>query len=107
MSNDAHTHKPHVLPLRTYLLVAGALMILTAITVGVSFIHLGGWNAIVAVGKIGPRPAVYEGQLAIRTMTHLCLTHDHRVIDGVPASLFLGRLKELIEHPELFKKILE
>ena len=64
-------------------------------------------NAIVAVGKIGPRPAVHEGQLAIRTMTHLCLTHDHRVIDGVPASLFLGRLKEVIEHPELFRKILK
>ena len=63
-------------------------------------------NAILAIGKIGPRPAVYEGQLAIRTMTHLCMTHDHRVIDGVPASLFLGRLKEIIESPELFKKIL-
>jgi len=63
-------------------------------------------NAILATGKIGPRPAVYDGQLAIRTMTHLCLTHDHRVIDGVPASLFLGRLKEIIEHPDTFRKIL-
>jgi len=64
-------------------------------------------NAILAVGKIGPRPAVHQGQLAIRTMTHLCLTHDHRVIDGVPASLFLGRLKEVIEHPNLFRKMLK
>jgi pyruvate/2-oxoglutarate dehydrogenase complex dihydrolipoamide acyltransferase (E2) component len=64
-------------------------------------------NAILAIGKIGPRPAVYEGQLAIRTMTHLCLTHDHRVIDGVPASLFLGKLKDIIESPEFFKKILK
>ena len=50
MSNDAHSHKPHIIPLRAYLLVAAALMVLTAVTVGVSFIHLGGWNAIVAVG---------------------------------------------------------
>jgi pyruvate/2-oxoglutarate dehydrogenase complex dihydrolipoamide acyltransferase (E2) component len=64
-------------------------------------------GAILAYGKIGLRPAVYEGKLAIRTMTYLCLTHDHRVIDGVPASLFLGRLKEIIEHPELFRKILK
>ena len=64
-------------------------------------------NAILAIGKIGPRPAVYQGQLAIRTMTHLCLTHDHRAIDGVPASLFLGRVKEIIEHRELLEKVLK
>jgi pyruvate/2-oxoglutarate dehydrogenase complex dihydrolipoamide acyltransferase (E2) component len=40
-------------------------------------------------------------------MTYLCLTHDHRVIDGVPASLFLGRMKEIIERRELFSKILK
>lgn len=64
-------------------------------------------NAIMAIGKIGPRPAVHEGELAIRTMTHLCLTHDHRAIDGVPASLFLGRVKEIIERRDLFEKILK
>jgi pyruvate/2-oxoglutarate dehydrogenase complex dihydrolipoamide acyltransferase (E2) component len=64
-------------------------------------------NAILGIGKIGPRPAVYQGHLAIRTMTYLCLTHDHRVIDGVPASLFLGRLKEIIEHRELLTKVLK
>jgi len=63
-------------------------------------------NAILAIGKVAPRPAVYEGQLAIRTTAYLCLTHDHRVIDGVPASLFLGRLKECIESLDMFKKIL-
>jgi len=39
-------------------------------------------------------------------MTYLCLTHDHRVIDGVPASMFLGRLKETIEHRGMFTKVL-
>ena len=64
-------------------------------------------NAILAIGKIGPKPAVHGNKLAIRTMTHLCLTHDHRVIDGVPAGQFLGRLKELLEQSEEFRKILE
>jgi len=64
-------------------------------------------NAILGVGKIGPKPAVVQGQLAVRTMSYLCLTHDHRVIDGVPASMFLGRLKEMIEHRELFTKVLK
>jgi len=63
-------------------------------------------NAILGIGKIGPRPAVYQGQVALRTMTYLCLTHDHRVIDGVPASMFLGRLKETIEHRGMFTKVL-
>lgn len=64
-------------------------------------------NAILGIGKIGPKPAIHQDQLAVRTMTHLCLTHDHRVIDGVPAAGFLGRLKEIIEQPELFRRILK
>ncbi|MBI4776191.1 MAG: 2-oxo acid dehydrogenase subunit E2 [Deltaproteobacteria bacterium] len=64
-------------------------------------------NAIIGIGKIAPKPAVYRNELAIRTMTHLCLTHDHRVIDGVPAAGFLGRLKRVIEQPELFRRILK
>lgn len=62
-------------------------------------------NAILAIGRIGPKPAVHEGKLAVRTMTYLCLTHDHRAIDGVPASQFLGRVKEIIENPDIFRKI--
>lgn len=64
-------------------------------------------SAILAIGQIAPRPAVFEGELAIRTMTNLCLTHDHRTVDGVPASMFLKRLKEIIESPELFREILK
>lgn len=64
-------------------------------------------NAILGIGKIAPRPAVYQGQLQIRTTTFLCLTHDHRVIDGTPAGMFLGRLKEVIEDPEQFQKTLK
>ena len=32
-------------------------------------------------------------------MMNLCLTADHRVIDGVMASKFLQRLTELLENP--------
>jgi len=50
MSNRSASAKPHVIPLKTYLAVGFALMVLTGITVTVSFINLGGWNAIIAVG---------------------------------------------------------
>ncbi len=39
----------HITSLRTYLVVGVALLSLTAITVAVSFVSLGGWNAVVAV----------------------------------------------------------
>ena len=50
MSNHSKTAKIHVIPLKTYLAVGFALIVLTAVTVAVSLINLGGWNAIVAVG---------------------------------------------------------
>ena len=43
----------HVLPLRIYFGVAGALLGLTGITVTISFIHLGGWNLVVALTIAG------------------------------------------------------
>jgi pyruvate dehydrogenase E2 component (dihydrolipoamide acetyltransferase) len=64
-------------------------------------------SAILGLGKIGPKPAVHRGQLAIRILTYLCLTHDHRIVDGLPAANFIGRLKEIIEHPEQFRNILK
>ena len=64
-------------------------------------------SAILAVGKIAPRPTVKDGELVVRTMTHLCLTHDHRVVDGVPASLFQGRVKEIIEDGAQLRQVLE
>ena len=45
-ATDQHTH---ILPLRVYLGVGSALLVLTAITVGVSFLHFGGWNLVVAL----------------------------------------------------------
>lgn len=47
MSESEQKH--HVVSFQTYIMVAAALFILTGVTVGVSFIHLGGFNAIVAV----------------------------------------------------------
>ena len=49
MSHDSKSHE-HILPLKSYLGVAIALFILTAVTVWVSLVDLGAWNAVVAVG---------------------------------------------------------
>lgn len=39
----------HVSPLSTYLTIFGALMVLSAITVGAAFVNLGSFNPIVAL----------------------------------------------------------
>ena len=43
-------HTAHVTPLRTYLLAALALLVLTIITVAIAFVNLGPLNDVVAVG---------------------------------------------------------
>jgi len=43
-------HVPHVLPLWVYFATWGALMVLTVITVGASYLDLGAINLVIAVG---------------------------------------------------------
>ena len=44
--------------------------------------------AILAVGRIGERPVVRDGEIVVRRMGNLALTFDHRVIDGARAAEF-------------------
>ena len=57
--------------------------------------------AILGVHKIADRPTVVDGQLAIRPMTNIAITFDHRWIDGHIAVQFIARVKEILEKPEL------
>ena len=55
--------------------------------------------AILGVGRIVEKPAVYGGQVVPRQMVALSLTFDHRIVDGVPAARFLNRIRLDIEGP--------
>lgn len=57
---------------------------------------------ILAVGGIIEKPVVKNGQLAIGKTMKLTLSCDHRVVDGVVGSKFLGTLKSYLENPVLF-----
>jgi pyruvate dehydrogenase E2 component (dihydrolipoamide acetyltransferase) len=57
-------------------------------------------SSILAVGRASPRPFVLDGKLAVRTTLRLCLSVDHRVLDGAPAADFLGSITQLLEQPE-------
>ncbi|MBI3970423.1 MAG: 2-oxo acid dehydrogenase subunit E2 [Chloroflexi bacterium] len=53
--------------------------------------------AILGVGRIAKKPAVYQDQLAIRHLVTLSLSFDHRIVDGYPAGAFLRDVKRAIE----------
>ncbi len=58
-------------------------------------------SCILAVNAMMEKPVVLDGQIVVRTMTTLCLTADHRSVDGADAARFLARLRELLESPML------
>jgi pyruvate/2-oxoglutarate dehydrogenase complex dihydrolipoamide acyltransferase (E2) component len=39
-----------------------------------------------------------EDAIAIRPMTHLCMSWDHRAVDGAYAAQFLTALRNRLEH---------
>ena len=58
-------------------------------------------TGILGVGRVIEKPAVFEGEIAIRHMMTLSLTFDHRVVDGTPAMTFLNTLARYLEQPML------
>ncbi|MBT2248106.1 2-oxo acid dehydrogenase subunit E2 [Arthrobacter sp. BHU FT2] len=56
--------------------------------------------AILGVGRIIDKPWVVNGELAVRKVTELTLTFDHRVCDGGTAAGFLRFVADAIENPQ-------
>ena len=56
-------------------------------------------TCILAVGRIADRAVVVDGQIVARPMMNLCLSYDHRAIDGAPSARFLQCVKHYIENP--------
>jgi pyruvate dehydrogenase E2 component (dihydrolipoamide acetyltransferase) len=58
--------------------------------------------AILGTGAVVKKPVVVtdgEGgeSIAIRSMAYLCLSYDHRIVDGADAARFLGSMKARLE----------
>ncbi len=108
MTKEQAAPHHHITPLRTYLAVGVALFIQTGITVAISFIPLGGWNAIVAIGL-----ASIKGVLVALIFMHLLYDKKIYLVVFVAALLFLavfialtmfdtlsrGDIHEISEHP--------
>jgi pyruvate dehydrogenase E2 component (dihydrolipoamide acetyltransferase) len=58
--------------------------------------------AILGVGRIVKKPAIFQDQVVPRYRVALSLTFDHRIVDGGPAARFLNTLLTYIEEPALW-----
>lgn len=58
--------------------------------------------AILGVGRIVKKPAVFKDELVARYRVALSLTFDHRIVDGAPAARFLNTIRTYIEEPALW-----
>ena len=53
--------------------------------------------AIMGVGTVDKTPVVIDDAIAIRSICHLSLTFDHRLIDGALADQFMTKVKQVLE----------
>jgi len=55
--------------------------------------------AILAFGQVRDAPWVYQGELAVRKVTTLSLSFDHRIVDGELGSAVLRDVGSMLEDP--------
>ncbi|HJT59671.1 MAG TPA: 2-oxo acid dehydrogenase subunit E2 [Ktedonobacteraceae bacterium] len=78
-------------------------------TVGVTAVGMfgkgGGWGIPLndhtidlTLGGIAEKPAIVDGQIAMRQYLCMTVSFNHAVVDGAPATRFTERLKDLIEN---------
>ena len=56
-------------------------------------------SAILGVSATIQTPVVVDGEIVVRPIMGLCLTIDHRIVDGMNGAKFMVDLKHLIENP--------
>jgi cytochrome c oxidase subunit IV len=88
--SDAHAshgdeHVPHVLPLSTYLATWGTLVVLTAVTVGASYVDLGAMNLFLALAI-----ATVKALVVSLIFMHLWFDHKFHALIFASSLLFLA-----------------
>ena len=57
-------------------------------------------SAILGIGKIQETAEVVNGEVVPRKTVKLCLSYDHRVVDGAEAARFMNKVLEDLENPK-------
>ncbi len=58
-------------------------------------------SGIMGIARTVKKPVVQNVTITIRSMTHFCLTFDHRVIDGMVAAQFMNTIDRLLSNPAI------
>ncbi|MDT7549016.1 MAG: hypothetical protein QOE84_1410, partial [Actinomycetota bacterium] len=58
-----------------------------------------GESAILCFGAVRPTPWVVDGEIAVRQVTQLALSFDHRNVDGQLGSQFLSDIARVLSDP--------
>ncbi len=56
---------------------------------------------ILAIGGATQTPVVRNGEIVVRSIMHVTMSCDHRVIDGATGAKFLQTFKQMLEQPAL------
>ena len=54
---------------------------------------------IIGVNRVVERPAIHNGQIAVRKLMNLSSSFDHRFVDGYDAAAMIQSIREMLEHP--------
>ncbi|QQS41667.1 MAG: pyruvate dehydrogenase complex dihydrolipoamide acetyltransferase [Acidobacteriota bacterium] len=57
--------------------------------------------AILAVGRAEPVPVVRDGEIVVKSIMHVTMSCDHRVVDGATGAKFLQTFRKMLENPAL------
>ncbi|MEY4616070.1 MAG: hypothetical protein RJB66_1030 [Pseudomonadota bacterium] len=83
----------------------GSIMITSIGSIGLerAFVPLVPYSRIpclIAIGSIRDAALVQNGQVVVKKVISLCVTFDHRVIDGMHASHMVKTMKKIFANPE-------
>ncbi len=56
---------------------------------------------IICLGEVKDKPWVVDHQIVIRPIADMCITFDHRFIDGLTGSRMARYLQEILKNPDL------
>ena len=59
-------------------------------------------SSILGIGRIKKKPIVEDEEIIIKPMMYLCLSYDHRIINGAEAVQFLGELEKKLNSADNF-----
>lgn len=61
-------------------------------------------SMVINQGKPMAKPAVYEGEIAIRRLITFSAALDHRVVDAAQAGRLFNYVRHLLQHPEVLEE---